>query len=436
MAGFSRAGEAGRRGGDAAVQVAAALGYEDSLFESRLPRETCGAAGLQLLSNALEGSLLRDQARSRLLAAVGRAQAYGGQRELGEATCRLAVEAAVRAADDGALAYAQLSLRAAHSGPEHLAARLAGIDALVQAATRAGDVESELEGVRLQLVDLLEAGDTAGAAAAQERAEALIVALRRPLFLWYPPMWRAMAALFTGDLDAAERLIQRFRDDGRRWHYRDVEPVHAVQVAQLHQELGTPGAALPTLRAAAAASPDRFAPILAAWLARAGELDEAAEQLAVHGRHGFTTLPQDLSLAYGLAQAVDASALLGDPAAAAHLRTLLLPWAGHNIVLGSGAVCLGAASHFIGVAAGVGGDVDDAIAHLRDAVRMNDAMSAAPAAARSRLELARALAAAGRDGDARHVIDEELPEADGIGLPGVARAMDDLDRETTSDARS
>jgi hypothetical protein len=66
-------------------------------------------------------------------------------------------------------------------------------------------------------------------------------------------------------------------------------------------------------------------------------------------------------------------------------------------------VCLGSASHFAGLAARTCGDLDAAERHLREAVRMNDAVAAGPAAARSRAELAAARRALRRADDARHV---------------------------------
>ena len=423
---FDRAGQLAEQVDDESVGAAAALGYEDALFESRRPRQVWGETGRGLLSRALARAAADDPVRIRLLAALGRAEVYGGHREEGESNCRTAVDEARRIGDDGALAYAILSLRAAQSGPEQLGARLAEIDDLLAAARRAGDLETEVEGVRLQFVDLLEAGDVTGAYAAQRQATNRIATLRRPVFMWYPAMWNAMVALFRGELEEATRLIEAFRDDGLRWHYRDVELVHAAQVLQLHHECGTPELALPTLHRVEAASPGRFAISLSLCLAQAGATDEASEYLAVQGRHDFETLPRDLSLAYGLAQAAEAAALIDDRDAAATLRELLAPWDGHNVVLGSGALALGAASHFIGLAARTSGDARAGERHLRDAVAMNDAMGAVAAATRSRLELARTLAGLGQVEEARDLAVTARRVAGVRGLGGVLPGLEQL----------
>ncbi|MDT7743565.1 MAG: hypothetical protein QOE59_2643, partial [Actinomycetota bacterium] len=93
-----------------------------------------------------------------------------------------------------------------------------------------------------------------------------------------------------------------------------------------------------------------------------------------------------------LAEVVAALAAAGDDVAGdAHaLRGWLEPWRGQNVVLGSGALCLGAASHYLGLLARAAGDTHDARRLLADAVAMNTAMDAAPLAERPRLEAARA----------------------------------------------
>jgi class 3 adenylate cyclase len=104
MRAFDRAGELAEQVEDVSVGAAAALGYEDALFESRRPRQVWGQTGRRLLSSALGRAAEDDPVRTRLLAALGRAEVYGGRREEGESNCRAAVDAARRSGDDGALA--------------------------------------------------------------------------------------------------------------------------------------------------------------------------------------------------------------------------------------------------------------------------------------------------------------------------------------------
>ena len=315
----------------------AALGYEDALFASRLPRTEWGLRGRDLLQAALAAE--QDPPRhTRLLAAMARAEIYGGQVEQGLATARTALATAQELDDPSAMAHALLAVRGAYDDPSHLPDRLGAVRSMVAAARQAGDAEAEVEGLRLQLVDLVELGDLAAADATQQEAEEAIARLGRPLYLRYPPMWRAMRALLAGDLDLADLLVADFDEEGRRWHYRDVDLVHAVQLLQLHSDRGEPERALATVTAM-----------------------------------------------------TDRSRRVGHTGLLPTLQRGLEPWAGHVIVLGSGAVCLGSASHYLGLAARARGDLAGAASHLRTAVQMNESLAAAPAAERSRAELARTL---------------------------------------------
>src|SRR5690606_9006239 len=143
---------------------------------------------------------------------------------------------------------------------------------------RAGDREALAEGLRLHAVDLLEAGRVAEAAAERARAEEAIIALRRPLYLWYPAMWRAMEARRTGDPDAAA-CIEAFRQEGARWQYRDADLVHAAQALHLAVERGDAAEVLAVVGSVEASLGERAARLVhvTTWArAGAGELDAAA----------------------------------------------------------------------------------------------------------------------------------------------------------------
>ena len=175
-----------------------------------------------------------------LLAAIGRAQIYGGDEARGRETCAAAVELASRSGSDRALAYALLATRVGQMSPQLLKERRETLELAGEAARRGDDIETELEARRLQLVDALEDGDVGASDLARRHAEGLIEQLRRPLYFWYPPMWRAMRALLDGDPERAEPLVLAFREEGVRWHYLDVIPVHAVQALELHTQQGDP----------------------------------------------------------------------------------------------------------------------------------------------------------------------------------------------------
>ncbi|GLZ46420.1 hypothetical protein Acsp06_26050 [Actinomycetospora sp. NBRC 106375] len=380
---------------DRVHRARAALGYEDALFDSRLPREDWGDRSLGLLAQALGVADRADHAgRSRLLAATARAHAYAGDRNRARSAGATAHELARRSGDPGALAYCLLARRANLIGPEDLERRLADGDELIESARAAGDGHLELEGARLRFVDLLEAGSIDEAERMRGRAERLAVELRRPAYLWYPSMWRAMMSLLRGDLLVAADLIADFRDEGVRWHYRDVELVHAVQSLQWHTEHGTVEQILPELETVAGHAPPAFRSVLVGAFARAGHIERVRRELAELRSDAYAHVAVDQSRSYSLCLLAEGIDLLADEAddVAADARELfaaLTPWAKQGVVLGSGAVHLGAASHYLGLLARVGGDLAAATEHMADALTRNLAWGAERAAARSRQEAER-----------------------------------------------
>jgi class 3 adenylate cyclase len=397
---FALIGETAPLPAEASALVTAALGYEDALFASRLPREQWGEEGLRLLHRALEASPAGDQ-RAMLLAAIGRAHIYGGEEQRGRETCAAAVALAGRSGSDRALAYALLASRAGQMSPQFLEDRRETLELAAQAARRAGDTETALEATRLQVVDELVDGDVGASDLARREAERLIEQLRRPLYFWYPPMWRAMRALLDGDPERAAPLVLAFREEGIRWHYRGVLPVHAVQALELLTQQGDPAAAVPLIRQLLPDDPLRWTSVLAAALVRSGEHTEAGDLLGQVLEFGFEE-PRDLAWTYLMALRAECASALGDIRAAGEVTRLLGPWRGHTVLVGSGAVCLGAVSHYLGLAARTTGDTAAAAQHFRDAVTLNASMNAHWALQRSRDELDVTLSLLGTVNDRRN----------------------------------
>jgi tetratricopeptide (TPR) repeat protein len=236
---------------------------------------------------------------------------------------------------------------------------------------------------------------------ARRHAEGLIEQLRRPLYFWYPPMWRAMRALLDGDRERAEPLVVAFREEGARWHYRDVLPVHSVQALELYTQQGDPARAVPLIRRLLEDDPARYWTVLAAALVRSGEHTEARALLDKTLENGFEK-PRDLAWTYMMALRAECAAALGDVRAAAEVIRLLGPWHGHTVVIGAGAVCLGAVSHYLGLAARTTGDLDAAAQHFRDAITLNATMNAEWVLRRSREELDRTVALLDSENDGRN----------------------------------
>jgi hypothetical protein len=166
--------------------------------------------------------------------------------------------------------------------------------------------------------------------------------------------------------------------------------VHVVQSLELHAQRGDTTAMLPVLEDLVAQQQERWGSVAAYALALAGRRDEAAQLLSRQLRWGFDQ-PDDQSWTYLMALRAETAAALGDETAATEVLRLLAPWRGHAVVLGSGALCLGAVAHYLALAARTTGDLAQAETWFREAADANDRMGATWAARRSCAELDRTL---------------------------------------------
>jgi tetratricopeptide (TPR) repeat protein len=107
---------------------------------------------------------------------------------------------------------------------------------------------------------------------------------------------------------------------------------------------------------------------------------------------------------------------LGDTGRAAQVYELLLPFGDANVVIGLGAVCLGATSRYLGRLALTMGRRADALEHLRQAIEANTALGAAVHLAHTQLDYANAL---GPGAQARRLIEEARQTAAELDLPAV-----------------
>ncbi|WP_225753505.1 adenylate/guanylate cyclase domain-containing protein [Actinotalea sp. Marseille-Q4924] len=424
---------------DDAGLVTAAVGYEETIFASRLPRDD---RSVQLL-RAAERLVPADDAvgRSQVLSLLGRALHFTGDTRGAQEACRRAVELVDRlphrsAADGGTaglphapLARALLALRITQDAPDQLAERLRDGRRAFEAVGGADapdvgpeDLELRLDVARLHLLDLIESGDLAGADAVLAVATGTVELLARPLHRWYPPMWRGMRALLDARFAEAAALAETFRTEAHRARYASAELVWTVQRLQLALDTGGLEDLLPVLATRRAEAPVRwaFGPALA--LARLGRRAEAQVHLDVHDEQ-LSQVPHDLSRSAVLSYLAQAAFLLDDAAAAARLRDALEPWDGHRVVLGAGAVCLGSATAPLALCHLATGDVAAATALLTRAVAEDDALPAPAAAVWSRTWLATALQRAGRDEEARGVVVRAQADAARLGMAEALRVL-------------
>jgi hypothetical protein len=143
---------------------------------------------------------------------------------------------------------------------------------------------------------------------------------------------------------------------------------------------------------------------------------------------GFEAIPRNLAWSSLVALVAEVCALTGQVEEAAALYPQLVPWAGHNIVTGSAALCFGSASRYLGLLAAQAGDLEQAVAHLEEGLPQNRSMRAGPQVTRSYLDLAEALLRRGRAADRDRALDllaRGALEARSLGMAALAARAED-----------
>jgi hypothetical protein len=362
----------------------------------------------------------RTVTRVRLLSRLCGALYFSDRRDQMVALSHEATEIAAELNEPQAIALAAAARRRAYWGPGDLERRLADSTLLLRAAREAGDLELTLQGHAWLVVDLLERGDRKGVEVQIEAFSAGAESLRQPLYLWNAGVWQAMRALLDGRLDEAEQLAAAAVSSGIRSEGVTAPQYFAVQVLYLRREQARMGELEDPVREALGTNAER-----AAWRAglslllhETGRTEEARAEFERLARDDFAGIPRDGDWMVVTALAADLAHAFDDAPRAAVLYDLLTPFADANVVIGLGAVCLGATSRYLGRLALTLGRDADAVAHLRDAVAANAALEATVELAHSWVDLAGAL---GAGGEAVELLERAEAAAAERRLPAVAR---------------
>ncbi|MGZ4294258.1 MAG: ATP-binding protein, partial [Solirubrobacteraceae bacterium] len=362
----------------------------------------------------------RTVTRVRLLSRLCGALYFSDRRHQMEALSIEASEIAAELDEPQAIALAAAARRRAYWGPGNVERRLADSTLLLRAAREATDLELTLQGHAWLVVDLLEHGDRKGVEVQIEAFSAGAESLRQPLYLWNAAVWQAMLALLDGRLEEAEQLAAAAMSSGIRSEGVTAPQYFAVQVLYLRREQARMGELEDAVREALGTNADRAAwrAGLALLLHETGRTEEARSEFELLARDGFGWIPRDGDWMVVSALAADLAHALDDAPRAALLYDLLTPFADTNVVIGLGAVCLGATSRYLGRLALTLGRRADAVAHLRHAVAANASLQATVELAHARVDLAWALGA-GRE--AVEMLEAAEAAAAELRLPAVAR---------------
>jgi DNA-binding SARP family transcriptional activator/tetratricopeptide (TPR) repeat protein len=366
---FSAARALALRRGDHVLLARAALGFA-GLGIAIVDLDAQTIARLDEALERVEDPALRSRIQARLAVELY----YAPDRARSEALSADAVATARASGDASALASALGARHVALWRPDRVDERLAVARDMIAAAREAGDRHAELQAHNWRVTDLFELGDMPAWREEVARHGRLAEALRLPAFRWYTPLWAAVEAMLAGRYDDAERLASAAEEAGLRAGDRNAELFTGMVrfCGQLQRE-AFEELPLDFLEDKIANSPagPAYRGSYAWVLAARGETRRARDELdaAMAVPHAFDA--NWLSLQ---AECAEAATLLEEPTHAATLYERLAPYAGRPATAGRAAWSHGAVDRSLGSLAAVLGRRLDAVRHLEDAIRINDAL--------------------------------------------------------------
>ena len=308
--------------------------------------------------------------------------------------------------------------------PGTLAERLANTAELLAVTDQLPNPSLRCQGWGWRAIAAMEAADAAEAGRCFAVFDRLSAELRQPTTLWFTTYLRAGRMLLAGQFDEAERLSSEAFRLGRSAGHADAELFLSCQRVQLAFERGGLDRWERPLRVALNRHPEsRW--FLRTWQALAYcELDRDAEarpvfeELAAKDFADFSFEPTWL---YVVANCAAVCSHLGDTERAAALLDLLRPYDGQLVTMSSLAYS-GAVAHYLGLLATTLGRFDEAVGHFESAATTHEHMGAPTWLARTRLEWARCLLAAGPHRDeAVALLEPARATASDLGMAVVGR---------------
>jgi DNA-binding CsgD family transcriptional regulator len=303
---------------------------------------------------------------------------------------------------------------------------------MVASARQSGDLEIVNEAHEWRLSLYLELGEIAGVAADIEGMAGTASRIRQRTYSIQLLGAHIMLALMRGEFADAEQLILKFQALLPLATHAD----HlSMQIFTLRRDQGRLAALQPVvstfLRQQSAASVWR--PGLALIYLEIGQRDQARAEFEKLAADDFTDIPRDGRWLYCTVYLSEICAALGDATRATVLYSLLLPYAGYNIVLGAGLVCCGSADRYLGLLCAATTRWPEAQRHFDAALAMNERIGACVALANTQHDYAAMLLARGEAGDrdrALNLLKASLESAHEIGMraleESVAARLDEL----------
>lgn len=315
--------------------------------------------------------------RAQLLARLSRIDHSTGDRARTSGVAVEAVRFARESNDREVLADALNALLLAFRAPGYpMHTRLAAASELIEIGREVGSGERRLEGEAHRLLALVEGGRTTEIRSAVERFGRIVEGVRQPFWVYFRHAWASTFAFIEGHLEQSERLADLATETamGARSDAADggaaatvqrmVEQGRAEEVAELAAQFAAEGVHDGVWRSG-----------MTMVLARAGRFEEAKRSLdELVGPDGIR-LQHDVLWGMGACLLADAAHAIGDREAARTIYRELEAAPRWIAMAGSGRGFL-LVSQRLGQMAQVMGDHPRALAHLADARRQGQDLSA------------------------------------------------------------
>lgn len=354
--------------------------------------------------------------RARVVARLAQESYHVGRYEAADRLSAEASSLAEATGDDRVIAAcAEGEVWAAYH-PDRAEVRLALTTEMAERAERVDEREWEMLALVWRASACLELGRIADLDRDLGRLTDLAEVVRAPSHLFRAATMTATRAIMAGRYSEGAGLAEAARRIGVEIEPENADHTFAAQMLGMLREQGALAGLMPMVEELA----DRYRATPGwrcglAWVfLHAGDEARAAEELAVLAADDFASIPFDLAWLQAHTYLAETACALGDGERGALLYQRLAPYDGLNANIFD-IVSNGAVAHYLGALAALLDDPERAEAHLRAAITFNETTDQRPAAARSRLELARVLLDGG-EVSRRHEVDDLLAAASATGV--------------------
>lgn len=421
-------------------QALAALGYEDLGWRFNLPAELA----TRLLESALNALGEEESAlRSRVLISLSRALfASTGFLERRISMAQQAVAMARRINDPSTLYAALHNSVLANRQPEAIRERIVNINEMLLLAEQMGDTEKVLDIIMLRIYDQLALGNIGAVKADLETFTQIAQETQQPFYIYHIDVMQTGLLLLAGCFEQAENLAEKTLAGAKRMGVENGDGVYGMQMFTIRREQGRLQELAPVIsyfvtNHSAAAT---WRPGLALIYSDLELEEETRKEFETLAAEDFADLPADALWLTSMAYLSEICAYLGDTGRAAILYQLLLPYAGHSVVVGFIVDCYGAVARYLGLLAATLSLWNEAEEHFEDALAANTRMGAHPWLAHTQSQYAAMLLARGWPHDrarAVSLLDLALFTARELGMKALGEKTEMLMRAVSqSDAES